>query len=101
VGGRRNVWPRCYGECRDLATALVRNHPHGCYPRQVIVARAGKEVGLEAGRARVGKTLTDLLECRATASFEGQLGRPMEPAVQPRSAQADVRGYHTVFERAQ
>lgn len=61
-------------------------------PRQEIVATLGKEPGLES-RARHGwEEVADLLEGRAPAPVQGQLGQPLPVAPPPQWAQVDLRG---------
>jgi transposase len=61
-------------------------------PRQEIVATLGKEPGLES-RARHGwEEVGDLLEGRASASQQGQLGQPVSASPAPQWAQVDLGG---------
>ena len=59
-------------------------------PRQEIVATLGKEPGLES-RVRHGwEGVGDLLEGRAPASRQGQLGQPLAESPPPQWAQVDL-----------
>lgn len=61
-------------------------------PRQKIVATLGKEPGLES-RVRHGwEEVGDLLEGRASASQQGQLGRRLSKSPPPQWAQVDLGG---------
>jgi transposase len=61
-------------------------------PRQEIVATLGKEPGLES-RVRHGwEEVGDLLEGRAPASGQGQLGQPLAGSPPPQWARVDLGG---------
>jgi transposase len=61
-------------------------------PRQEIVATLGKEPGLES-RVRHGwEEIGELLEGRAPASQQGQLGQPLSESPPPQWAQVDLGG---------
>jgi Transposase DDE domain len=79
------------GESYEYWT-LVRTVRTAAGPRQEIVATLGKEPGL-ASRSRQGwEDVADLLEGRAPAWTQGELGQPMASPPPPQWAQVDVRG---------
>ena len=61
-------------------------------PRQEIVATLGKEPGLESRSRHGWEDVADLLEGRAAASRQGELGRPLAPSPPPQWAQVDLSG---------
>jgi len=61
-------------------------------PRQEIVAMLGKEPGLETRSRHGWEDVADLLEGRAPASRQGQLGQPLASSPPPQWAQVDLGG---------
>jgi transposase len=61
-------------------------------PRQQIVATLGKEPGLESQWRHGWEEVADLLEGRAPAPIQGQLGEPLSAAPRPQWTQVDLRG---------
>jgi transposase len=61
-------------------------------PRQEIVATLGKEPGLESRSRHGWEEVVDLLEGRACASRQGELGQPLSSSPPPQWAQVDLRG---------
>jgi hypothetical protein len=79
------------GQCYEYWT-LVRTVGTANGPRQEVVATLGKEPGLES-RARHGwEAIADLLEGRAPAPVQGQLGQGLASAAPAQWAQVDLRG---------
>src|SRR5580658_3248010 len=61
-------------------------------PRQEIVATLGKEPGLESRSRHGWEDVADLLEGRAPASRQGELGRSLASSPPPQWAQVDLGG---------
>ena len=78
------------GECYDYWT-LVRTVRTAAGPRQEIVATLGKEPGLESRSRHGWENVADLLEGRAPAPSQGELGRTVT-SPSPQWAQVDVGG---------
>lgn len=71
---------------------LVRTVRTAKGPRQEVVASLGKTPGLDHGSRHGWENLADMLEGRAPAPKQGELGRPLSPEPQPQWAQVDLRG---------
>jgi transposase len=61
-------------------------------PRQEVVASLGKTPGLDQGSRHGWEDIADLLEGRAPAPRQGELGQPLSPEPRPQWAQVDLRG---------
>jgi len=79
------------GETYEYWT-LVRTVRTACGPRQEIVATLGKEPGLDSRTRHGWEDVTDLLEGRAPAPEQGQLGQPLAGASRPQWTQVDLHG---------
>jgi transposase len=79
------------GECYEYWT-LVKTVRTAKGPRQEIVATLGKEPGLESRTRHGWEQVADLLEGRAPAPIQGELGQGLAAAPQPRWAQVDLEG---------
>ncbi len=79
------------GECYEYWT-LVKTVRTAKGPRQEIVATLGKEPGLESRTRHGWEAVADLLEGRAPAPVQGQLGQELAAAPQPQWAQVDLSG---------
>jgi len=79
------------GESYDYWT-LVKTVRTAKGPRQEIVATLGKEPGLESRNRHGWEQIGDLLEGRAPAPLQGQLGRPLSTGPQAQWAQVDLSG---------
>ena len=79
------------GECYEYWT-LVKTVRTAKGPRQEIIATLGKEPGLESRSRHGWEEVADLLEGRAPAPVQGQLGQRLSAEPQPQWAQVDLRG---------
>lgn len=78
------------GETYEYWT-LVRTVRTARGPRQEVVATLGKEPGLDSRTRHGWEDVADLLEGRAPAPEQGQLGRPMPEPARPQWMQVDLR----------
>ena len=79
------------GECYEYWT-LVKTVRTAKGPRQEIVATLGKEPGLESRSRHGWEQIAELLEGRAPAPVQGELGREIASLPQPQWAQVDLSG---------
>jgi transposase len=79
------------GECYEYWT-LVKTVRTAKGPRQEVVATLGKEPGLESRTRHGWQEVAELLEGRAPASAQGQLGQGLAPALPAQWAQVDLQG---------
>jgi hypothetical protein len=79
------------GETYDYWT-LVKTVRTARGPRQEIVATLGKEPGLESRSRHGWEEVAGLLEGRAPASRQGELGQPLTASAPPQWAQVDLSG---------
>jgi transposase len=61
-------------------------------PRQEVVASLGKTPGLDSRSRHGWENIADLLEGRAPAPIQGELGQPLTAAPRPQWAQVDLSG---------
>ena len=80
---------RVAGETYEYWT-LVRTVRTAKGPRQEVVAALGKEPGLEEKVRRGWEQIGDLLEGRAPAPVQGQLGKRLAELERPQWAQVDL-----------
>lgn len=81
------------GETYDYWT-LVRTVRTAKGPRQEVVASLGKTPGLDQRSRHGWEDVADLLEGRAPAPRQGELGQSLCPEARPRWAPVDLRGVH-------
>ena len=79
------------GEVYDYFT-LVKTIQTAKGPRQQVVAHLGKEPGLDRPTYHDWEEVADLLEGRAPAPVQGELGKDLAKASTPQWAQIDLRG---------
>lgn len=79
------------GECYEYWT-LVRTVRTAKGPRQEVVATLGKEPGLESRTRHGWGQVAELLDGRAPAPVQGELGQPWPEAPRTQWAQVDLRG---------